>query len=197
MPGDIADHYTRNAHAFDTARRRQFVERGWLDRFLLGLPPGPRILDLGCGGGEPIARYLIDRGAAMTGVDIAPPMVTLARARFGRHRWLQGDMRTVAVDGPFDGIIAWDSLFHLPAEDHAPLLARLAALLAPGGALLFNAGPAAGEACGEQFGEPLYHASLAPADYRSIFAAHGLSEVAFVPADAGSGGRSVWLARRD
>ncbi len=196
MPEQIAAHYERHAHAFDHARRKAFVERPWLDRFLLGVRRGADVLDLGCGAGEPIARYLIDAGHGVTGVDASAKMIALCRTRFPRERWIVGDMRDVVLDAAFGGIVAWDSLFHLPGDDQLALIARLATWIEPGGALLFNTGPARGTAIGEQFGEPLFHASADPADYRAVFARTGLFELAFAPEDAATGGRSVWLARR-
>lgn len=196
MPDRIAEHYERHAHAFDAARRKDLVEQAWLDRFLLAVPKSGHILDLGCGAGEPIARYLIDRDRHLTGVDVSERMITLARTRFGRHRWICGDMRAVELEGPFDGVIAWDSIFHLRPEEQAEMVGRIARLLAPEGALLFNTGSARDETIGCQFDEELYHASLAPADYRALFATHGLVEVAFVPHDAMAGERAIWLARR-
>lgn len=197
MPADrIVELYERHAHAFDLARRAKFVERGWLDRFRAPLPPSGAVLDLGCGAGEPIARHLIDRGHALTGVDSSARMIALARTRFPRHHWQLGDMRTAEVAGAFDGVLAWDSLFHLPHDDQAHMLRRVADWLRPGGSLLFNSGPARGEAIGSFHGEPLYHASLDPAEYRALFAQVGLAEIAYVAEDAHCGGRSVWLARK-
>ncbi|TGX50257.1 class I SAM-dependent methyltransferase [Sphingomonas gei] len=196
MPDRIAAHYERHAHAFDEARRKNFVEKAWLDRFLLGVPKGGHVLDLGCGAGEPIARYLIDKGRELTGVDASEAMITLARTRFGRHRWIRGDMRHVVIDGHFHGVVAWDSVFHLRSEEQAEIVVKVAHWLAPGGAFLFNTGPARGEVIGCQFGEGLYYASLAPAEYRALFAEYGLLEVAFAPRDATAGGRAVWLARK-
>lgn len=196
MPDRIAEHYERHAQAFDEARRRQFVERGWLDRFLLAVPKNGQILDLGCGAGEPIARYLIDKGRQLTGADVSERMIALARTRFPRHRWIRADMRTLTLDERFHGVIAWDSLFHLRPEEQAEMVAKAAGWLAPGGALLFNTGSARDESIGCQFGEELYHASLAPAEYRALFAAHGLIEVAFAPDDLAAGGRAIWLARK-
>ncbi|HEX8302748.1 class I SAM-dependent methyltransferase [Sphingomonas sp.] len=181
MPDRIAEHYERHAHAFDLARRKQFVEKGWLDRLLLAVPKGGHILDLGCGAGEPIGRYLIDTGHALTGVDISGAMIGLARTRFGRHRWLKADMRAVAVEGQFPGVLAWDSLFHLPHDDQAAMMGRAANWLEPGGAFLFNTGPARGEAIGSQFGEDIYHASLAPFEYRALFEELRLLEIASRP----------------
>ncbi|MBL7373358.1 hypothetical protein INQ23_29000, partial [Escherichia coli] len=83
------------------------------------------------------------------------------------------DIRDVTLDAMFGGIIAWDSLFHLPADDQLALLERRASWLSPGGALLFNTGPARGSAIGCQFGEALFHASADPAEYRAVFAKTG------------------------
>lgn len=197
MPDRIAAHYERHAHAFDSARRKQFVERGWLDRLLLAVPRGGAILDLGCGAGEPVARYLIETGDHhLTGVDSSAKMIALCRTRFGRHRWLTADMRRLVMDGKFHGVLAWDSLFHLRHDEQAQLIARVAGWLEPGGGFLFNTGPARGEATGVQFDEEIYHASLAPEEYRALFADHGLIEIAFAPNDPHTGGRSVWLVRK-
>ena len=196
MPDGIAEHYERHAHAFDDARRRNFVEQHWLDRFLLAVPRDGHILDLGCGAGEPIARYLIDSGRHVTGVDASEKMIALSRTRFGRHHWLRSDMRTAAMGRTFNGVLAWDSLFHLPHQDQADMIWKIAGWLEHGGAFLFNSGPAHGEMIGEQFGDPLYHASLDPHEYRELFRLFGLTEVAYAPEDPNTGGRTVWLVRK-
>ncbi|MEI9928188.1 MAG: class I SAM-dependent methyltransferase [Sphingomonas sp.] len=196
MPDRVADHYDRHAHAFDAARRKQFVERNWLNRFLLAVPRGGQILDLGCGGGEPVARYMIDGGHHLTGVDISEKMIALARIRFPRHRWLKMDMRAAVMDRRFDGVLAWDSLFYLRREEQAAMIVRIAGWLEPGGGFLFNSGPASGETIGRQFDEELFHASLNPAEYRELFADLGLHETAYAPEDAATGGRTVWLLRK-
>jgi predicted TPR repeat methyltransferase len=196
MPERIAEHYERHAHAFDHERRKRFVERPWLDRFLAAVPKGGHILDLGCGAGEPVDRYLIDSGRRVTGVDLSEKMIALARTRFGRERWLKADMRAVVMDGRYAGVLAWDSLFHLAYADQAAMVARAAGWLERGAPFLFNTGPAHGEVTGCQFGEDLYHASLAPAEYRALFEELNLIEIAFSPDDEATGGRSVWLVRK-
>ncbi|RYE02300.1 MAG: class I SAM-dependent methyltransferase [Sphingomonadales bacterium] len=196
MPDRIAEHYERHAHAFDAARRRNFVERDWLNRFLLGVAKGGHILDLGCGAGEPVGRYMIDKGYHLTGVDVSAKMIALSRTRFPRHIWLHADMRRAVMSRNFEGILAWDSLFHLDHDDQAAMLTRMANWLEPGGAMLFNTGPARSEAPGHQFGEDIYHASLAPFEYRALFEDLGLMEIDFVPDDQHVGGRSVWFVRK-
>ena len=45
-------------------------------------------------------------------------------------------------------------------------------------------------------GEALYHASLAPEEYRTLLAGNGFTVVDARMNDADCGGHSVWLARR-
>lgn len=197
MANGIADLYHRHALAFDAARRRAFPERGWIERFARTVPKGGHILDLGCGGGEPIARYLVDRGYQVTGVDIAPAMINLARTRFARHHWVQADMRTYAPQpATYDGIVAWSSLFHLEHDDQAQVIRRMAMWMKASAVALFNTGADRGVSMGEFAGEALYHASLSPAEYRSIFARCGLVEVAHRAEDPDCGGATVWLVGR-
>jgi len=65
-----------------------------------------------------------------------------------------------------------------------------------GAPLLFTSGPAFGEAIGTLEGEPLYHASLGPQEYRLLLDRNGFDVVAHVAEDPDCGGRTVWLARR-
>ena len=76
------------------------------------------------------------------------------------------------------------------------MLPVFAAHAAAGAALMFISGPAHGEAIGMLEGERLYHASLAPAEYRRLLDAHGFDVEDMVPEDPTCGGRTVWLARR-
>jgi hypothetical protein len=71
-----------------------------------------------------------------------------------------------------------------------------AAHAAPAALLMFNAGPGHGEAIGTYRGDPLYHASLDPAEYGELLAGIGFDVVAHVANDERAGGRTVWLARR-
>lgn len=192
----VAELYERHAHDFDRDRSRALQERTWLEAFLAHVPPGGSVLDVGCGTGEPIARYLLQAGRAVTGVDAAPAMIAICRARFRDGEWVVADMRTLDLGRRFDGIVAWDSFFHLPAADQRAMLPRFAAHARPGAPLLFTSGTAQGEAIGSYHGEPLYHASLDPGEYRNLLAASGFTVAAHKTDDAACGGHTVWLALR-
>lgn len=197
-PADaIIDLYQRHAATYDGLRGKTLFERAWLARFREMLAPGAAILDIGCGTAEPIARHLIEAGHAVTGVDSAPAMIAQCRARFPASDWHVADMRRLALGRRFDGLIAWDSFFHLTQSDQRAMFPVFAGHAVPGAALMFTSGPSDGEAIGTFEGEPLYHASLDPAEYRALLAENGFSLVAHVAEDVSCRGHTIWLARRD
>ena len=147
--------YERNAAAFDNDRGKRLVERAWMERFRVAMPEGAAVLDLGCGSGEPVARFLIEAGHRVTGVDSSPTLIDLCRSRFPNQEWIVADMRDLCLDRRFGGIIAWNSFFHLTPDDQRAIWAVFGAHAEPGAALMFTSGPAAGEAIGEYRGEAL------------------------------------------
>lgn len=172
------------------------MERGWLDRFCALLPAGGAVLDIGCGSGVPIGRELVARGFALTGVDGSATMLALFAANLPGVPTIHADMRTLALGRRFDGLLAWDSFFHLTPDEQRAMITRFAAHAAPGAALMFTSGTEEGEAIGTLEGEPLYHGSLSTAEYRTRLAAAGFAVVAHVAEDPGCGDRTIWLARR-
>jgi SAM-dependent methyltransferase len=187
--------YDRHAQTWDQERPRRLMEKVWLDRFLALLPAGGSILDIGCGSGEPLARYLIDAGHALTGIDASPRMIGICQSRFPQHRWRVADMRQLSLHERFDGLIAWDSFFHLTPEDQQKMFPRFRAHAGPRSALLFTSGPRHGDAIGTYHGERLYHGSLDPAEYRMLLASNGFEVVSHIAEDPACGGHTAWLAR--
>lgn len=187
--------YEDAAADFARDRQRLIGEERYLNELIAGNGTRPSVLDLGCGSGVPIARFLIERGCAVTGVDAATAMIAIARANLPAMRWIVGDMRRLALGERFDAVLAWNSFFHLTADDQRGMFAVFRDHVAPGGRLLFTAGPEAGEAIGELYGRRLYHASLASAEYRELLDRHGFEVLTHVVEDPDCGGHTVWLAR--
>ncbi|MGY2050886.1 class I SAM-dependent methyltransferase [Methylobacterium sp. JK268] len=192
--------YRRHARAWAERRGRSsgqpIMEAAWLGRFLQLMPAGPRVLDVGCGSGEPIADFLVGQQCRVTGIDAAPELIALCRARRPDQAWHVGDMRAMALGASFDGIIAWNSLFHLSHADQRRMVPILRAHAAPGAALMFTSGPSHGEAIGRFGGEPLYHASLDGDEYRALLDRNGFDVLAHAVEDPACGGHTIWLARR-
>lgn len=193
-PDDIIPTYERVARGFARSRDRTLFERPWLDR-ALNYAPGRKVLDLGCGPGKPIASYLADRRCEVTGVDAAGSMLVLFRENLPRERAVHADMRGLELGETFDLILAWNSMFHLSADDQRGMFGTFAAHAHPRTVLMFTSGPNAGEATGTVDGATVYHASLDPEEYRGLLAESGFNEIAFVPEDPQCQGHSVWLAQ--
>lgn len=194
---DIVALYRRHALAWIRARGTKLkIERCWLDRFCALLPSGAYILDIGCGSGEPIARYLVERCYGLTGVDSAPEMIAAFRANFADCEAHVRDMRTLDLNERFDGLLAWDSFFHLSYDDQRSMFPVFAQHAKPNAPLMFTSGPSYGEAIGTFEGERLYHASLDADEYRALLAANGFDVVHHVAEDSDCAGHTVWLARK-
>ncbi len=131
--------YERHAHDFNRERQRSLFEKPWLDRFLNLLSPGGSILDLGCGSAEPIARYFIEKGYDVTGVDSSATLIAICKDRFADLNWLVADMRELNIPQHFDGILAWDSFFHLCPEDQRKMFPIFRRHAANGAALMLPA----------------------------------------------------------
>ena len=188
--------YERHAHRYDADRRRKpIIEQVWLNRFASLLPKSATILDIGCGHGEPIARYLIEQGFDVVGIDASPTLISLCRNRFPDSDWVVADMRALELGKTYQGLVAWDSFFHLSQDDQRRMFFVLRRHAVLGAALLFTSGPFHGESIGSYHGEPLYHASLSAQEYRRLLASNGFAVRAQVPEDPDCDHHTVWLAQ--
>jgi hypothetical protein len=111
------------------------------------------------------------------------------------QEWIVADMRSLALSRRFDGILAWDSFFHLRHADQRAMFRIFAAHAAPAAVLMFNAGFSHGEAVGSYRGDPLYHASLDPSEYETLLTGSGFELIEHSINDPAKGGRIFWLAR--
>ena len=104
-------------------------------------------------------------------------------------------MRSLSLGRTFDGIIAWDSLFHLCPDDQRQMFPIFRAHAALRAVLMFTSGPDHGVATSIFQREPLYHASLNGAEYRALLAANGFDVVAHAVEDPSCGRHTIWLAQ--
>lgn len=104
---------------------------------LLGDADGRRVLDAGCGEGY-LARVLASRGAHVTGIDLSPRLIALARARDpgGKIDYQAADLSRPlpAAAGRFDAAASYLALSDV--RDYRGFAATLAASLKPGGRLV-------------------------------------------------------------
>ncbi|ENU93458.1 hypothetical protein F971_00968 [Acinetobacter vivianii] len=192
---NIIELYQRYAQEWIEIRGKGLSEKVWLDRFLSLLPISANILDLGCGSAQPIAAYFIAQGHQVTGVDASEYMIEMARQSFPEQVWMQQDFREYFTEQKFQGIVAWDSFFHLTQDDQRKMFKRFAEYAQSGTALMFSSGPAQGEVIGSLFGEPLYHASLSAEEYQTLLQDNGFKLIKMIAEDVECTGHTIWLAQ--
>jgi SAM-dependent methyltransferase len=109
----------------------------------LRLPPGARLLDVGCGPGRH-AVLLAQAGLAVTGVDVSRRFLDLAaesaKAVGAKASFFEVDARRMPFDGEFDAVISLcQGGFGLMGGDDSLVLRRMMEALKPGGVLVMTA----------------------------------------------------------
>jgi ubiquinone/menaquinone biosynthesis C-methylase UbiE len=131
----IAHRYLGWASAINDKPRQRMVAR-----FTKSLPPGSRVLELGCGAGVPSTRDLA-RQFDVVGVDISAVQVELARQNVPEAEFIQGDFTKLRFQpASFDGVVALYAISHVPRRHHGRLFADVLGWLTPGGLFLATLG---------------------------------------------------------
>ncbi len=168
---------------------------GLVQRAFRELAPGSRVLDVGCGPGLPITRYLVEQGFAVTGVDVSAEQLRIAAQRVPEADLREGDICELDfVDDAFGGIVAWDSVFHVPRAKHGALFGKFARWLRPGGRVLVTGGGSAGEFTDVMLGEAFFYSGYAPEGTVKLLAAAGFAVVEQVVDDSSGRGHVVFVA---
>jgi cyclopropane fatty-acyl-phospholipid synthase-like methyltransferase len=189
-------------------RGKNYVDRvlGYVDRILKGLPAGSRVLDLGCGTGNPIARHIVQSGFQLVGVDQSKTMLEIAQREVPQGEFIHADMLEVEFDGEFAAIIAWDSAFHVDRRHHTALYRKLANSLLTGGRLLLSVGGSNSEDTtsnesgegftSEMFGQTFFYSGFAPEVARKLLEDAGFEIELWEIDDPSSRGHIAVIARK-
>jgi SAM-dependent methyltransferase len=160
----VADGYDHIAERYSewTGTELRSPRARYVDVTFEQVPEGASILELGCATGVPVTRALAAR-YQVTGVDISPRHIELARKNLPAAEFVQGDM--TALDLPatsFDAVMAFYAITHVPRAEHSTLFANIARWLRPGG--LFVASLGAGDDPGtvenDWLGAPMFFSSF-------------------------------------
>ena len=123
----VATGYDLIAEGYVERYGRSSVRDQWLARLIALLPTKSRVLDLGCGSGVPVARELARRGHDVVGIDGSARQLSLARLNVSNAHFIHADMTRVEIaPSSFDAVAAFYSITHIPRDEHAHLLGRIA-----------------------------------------------------------------------
>jgi 2-polyprenyl-3-methyl-5-hydroxy-6-metoxy-1,4-benzoquinol methylase len=172
----------------------------WLAQLQERVPPGGAVLDVGSGGGVPLARDLAAAGYAVTGVDLSAVQVERARRLVPTARFLHADAGEVSFPASsFDAVVSLYALIHMPLDEQPRLLRRIGRWLRPGGWLLATTGHHAWTGSEDNWlgGEaPMWWSQADAATYRAWIEQAGLSVVTEDLVPEGDGAHALFWARR-
>jgi len=108
--------YNKIANTWADYRNESFVSQLIID-FAEKLNPQAKVLDVGCGTGVPVARFLAEKEFLVTGIDAAEKMIEIALShQIPNAQLMVSDFFDFQPQETFDGILAWDSFFHFPKK---------------------------------------------------------------------------------
>lgn len=173
MPPDM--HEYDQIAAWYAATRNPKVGIPDLAAFARRLPPCARVLDLGCGAGIPISRFLIREGFDVVALDSSPEMIARYRAHFPNvpTRCERAEAATFPA-ASFEAIVAWGVLFHLSEAEQQTVIGKVADWLRPGGWLLFTSGDVEDTTKGTMNGVTFQYASLGVTGYHEAVERAGM-----------------------
>ncbi len=138
--GRLASRWWDSDGEFRTLHDINPVRLAWIDE-VAGLS-GQRVLDVGCGGGL-LSEAMARRGATVTGIDLSPESLAVARLHLVESAPIEVDYREISAEclatqfpQSFDVVACMELLEHVP--DPASLVHSCAALAKPGGSVLFS-----------------------------------------------------------
>ena len=177
---DIRDSYDKICEQWCDFRKNTKINR-CVAEFSELLRPGSKVLDAACGTGYPISAYLVEKGFAVTGIDISERMIEKAR-RLGLKSasFLVRDLLDFHPPEKYDAVIAFDSLWHVSHDRQKEIYAVVSSLMNIGGYFLFTHGDKDGSIVGEMFGERFYHSALDVEEVHALLAACGFSVLSSV-----------------
>ncbi len=173
MKYDVKESYNKVCEHWNEVRRKTVINKCIAD-FTQQLKPHGKILDVGCGTGYPVCAYLADRGFEVTGIDISEKMIEKAKELgLPDAEFYVEDVLTFSPDGKYDGVIAFDSIWHIPHERQEDIYRIISDLTNPGALFLFTHGKEDGEIVGEMWGEPFYYSALNVKKVHSLLRQNG------------------------
>ena len=178
---------------------QSYVDRvlGYVDLALAGLPQGAKVLDLGCGTGNPIAKYIIEKGLLLIGVDQSEKMLEIARRVVPEADFIHSDMINVKLADGFRAAIVWDSIFHIERKHHSGIFRKLAKSLEQGARLLLSVGGSgADDFTSEMYGHTFFYSGHEPEVTRQLLEAEGFEIEVWEVDDPSSRGHIAIIARK-
>ena len=139
-PEEIGKAYDKITHLW---MRKDFDRTNGIDqhkRALKFVDTKGKALDVGCGCTGRFIDLLLSEGFLAEGIDISEEMIRLAKHRHPGVVFHQQNICEWPIEGKYDFITAWDSIWHIPLEQQENVITKLLSSLNSGGVFIFSFG---------------------------------------------------------
>ncbi len=182
-----------NKRAWDNIAERYDDRSGALKEFsdvfstfMEKLPKGGRVLDLGCGTGLPYARYLVEKGFDVLGVDLSEEMVKVAYKNAPEASFAQLSMNEITYIDEFDGVMSSFSMLLLSPDLFKETAFRIHSALVDGGYFYLSLNEPVGESEDPDsevvvniMGQDMYSRAYTVKEIEGVFQSLGFSLMKF------------------
>lgn len=154
------------------------MELYFLEKLVRQVGANAKVLDLGCGTGLPLDKFLADNNIEVTGIDISQKHIDLSKRNVSGAKFIKGDFSKFDFgDEKFDGIISFYAIFHIPREEHKGLFIKMNRLLEKDGIILITLGASESEYGEERdwCGAPMAWSSHEPQIYKQMLSEAGFN----------------------
>jgi len=166
-----------------------------ISTFAASLPLGSNVLDLGCGDGIPISRFLLEGGFNLYGIDSSPKMIKMFKKNLpGVPVDCSDLLQSSFFDMKFDAVVAYGLMFHFPQDKQESVIVRVSEHLVERGKFLFNSSKEQGETVSEMNGVKVPHWSMSAPQY--IQALHKNDLMAISDYEDKQSGTHIYLAQK-
>jgi cyclopropane fatty-acyl-phospholipid synthase-like methyltransferase len=136
----VRQQYNKLAQNYLAARKIHSNDRH-LEKLNSFLKPHSKILDIGCGAGIPVDKYLLSFGHKIIGIDISEKQIELAKKNFPRGEFKVEDMSELKKgEYSVDAVVSFYAIFHTPRGIHGGTLKKINSFFKSNGLLLITMG---------------------------------------------------------
>lgn len=147
----VKEGYNKAAENY-SAERDSFQNQKYLEKLIEYLSTGSTILDLGCGSGIPVDKYLTEHNYKVLGIDISEKQIELAKKNLPEQFFEVKDMSELQeTEYQADAVVSFYAIFHMPKEQHEELFKKINTFLPENGLILVTMGSSEWEGIEEDF----------------------------------------------
>lgn len=177
--------------------RRTLKSEPYIRALTKYIPKKARVLDVGCGAGEPVDDLLVKWGYEVEGIDLSPSLITHARRAVPEASFNVKDMQDLSMaEYRVDAIVCLYALFHISRALHKKMIKIFATYLPVGGAMLISMGDRAFEGNHKMYGVESFSSQYGSERNKEIIESVGFKIVETDMAKSGGECHQMIIARR-